>query len=99
MKSALIKQISYTIQIKFKPILKEFQAMFDFKHPSNSNHHLTTYTSFDIETRQRRTALKRCKFKQATYAPPSYFAGEKDRQITGAEIDTALDEITQYWDI
>ena len=73
--------------------------MFDFKHPINSNHYLIRYDLFDIEKRQRRTALKRRKFKQTTYVSPGHFAGEQDRQITGAEIDIALDEITQYWDI
>lgn len=73
--------------------------MFDFKHPSNSNQYLTRYDLFDIEKRQRRTALKRRKFNQAKYVPQGHFACEQDRQITGAEIDSALDEITQYWDI
>ena len=73
--------------------------MFDFKHPSNSNHYLTRYDLFDIEKRQRKTALRRRKFKQSQYVSISNFAGEQDRQITGAEIDIALDEITQYWDI
>lgn len=69
------------------------------KHPSNSNHYLTRYDLFDIEKRQRRTALKRRKFKQIKYVPQGHFAGEQDRQITGADIDIALDELTASWDI
>lgn len=76
--------------------------MFDFKHPSNSNpnpNYTTHYIDFEINLRQRRQAAYRKKFTQETYVPPGVAKTALNRMITGAEIDTVLDDITKSWDL